>query len=151
MTSRSTKGSCGNLGEGSPATFCHPLNNISKLIIHENDFKNQSAKFVSLIKRSRIGANRLTGSLRAINATHRVPRMRYLSTSYILSREDRPKTTEGLSPRILKDNPPKAEDQAEDVKRHNKEMDERGDKAHAQVEKDTSPKSEKEPAKTKSS
>jgi hypothetical protein len=77
----------------------------------------------------------LSGSLRAINSTSRASRMRYLSTSNAISREDRPKSTKGLSPKILTDNPPKAEDQPEDVKKHNKEMAERADKANAQIEK----------------
>jgi hypothetical protein len=48
-----------------------------------------------------------------------------------LWREDRPKSSEGLEPKILNESPPKEE--SEDVKQHNKEFNERADRAHESI------------------
>jgi hypothetical protein len=47
--------------------------------------------------------------------------------------EDHPKSTKGLHPTILNENPPPVEKQSEDVKQHNREMDERAERAAARV------------------
>lgn len=56
------------------------------------------------------------------------------------------KGVKGAQPKILNENPPKGEDAPEAVKQHNREVDERAEKAHEQVsnedaEKDKVPKS----------
>jgi hypothetical protein len=45
--------------------------------------------------------------------------------------EDRPKSVKGLKPAILDEEPPKEEDQSEDVKRHNADLSKRADRAFA--------------------
>ncbi|KAF2398447.1 hypothetical protein EJ06DRAFT_532196 [Trichodelitschia bisporula] len=51
--------------------------------------------------------------------------------------EDRPKTAEGLRPRILDDSAPKAVDEPEDVRRHNDELENRAERAHEGVKRGT--------------
>jgi hypothetical protein len=48
--------------------------------------------------------------------------------------KDKPKTTEGLSPKIHSESPPPKEEQGEDVKKHNEEMEGRSDRAHEKYE-----------------
>jgi len=48
----------------------------------------------------------------------------------------RPKTTKGLSPKILSESPPRAEDEPEDVKEHNRDMENRAERPHEQISND---------------
>lgn len=48
-------------------------------------------------------------------------------------KEDRPKDTKGVEPKILKESPPPEKDQPEDVKKHNEQMDQRAEQAHEKV------------------
>jgi len=59
---------------------------------------------------------------------------RQFSTVRQLWVKDKPKTTEGLSPKIHSESPPAKGEQGEDVKRHNEEMEERSDRAHEKYE-----------------
>jgi hypothetical protein len=49
-------------------------------------------------------------------------------------REDRPKSTKGLKPKILDENPPKEEEQSEDVRKHNEDLANRAERATEGVE-----------------
>jgi hypothetical protein len=44
--------------------------------------------------------------------------------------EKRPKSAEGLKPKILDEKPPKGEEESNDVKQHNKEFSQRAERAH---------------------
>jgi hypothetical protein len=59
--------------------------------------------------------------------------VRSISAIRSLARDDRPKSTKGLKPKILSENPPPLEEQSEEVKQHNREMDERTDRAAAKI------------------
>lgn len=47
---------------------------------------------------------------------------------------DRPKSTEGLKPKILDEQAPKDDEVSEEVKEHNRDMEGRSDRAHEQIE-----------------
>jgi hypothetical protein len=47
--------------------------------------------------------------------------------------ESKPKSTKGLKPKILDESPPAEAEEPEGVKKHNKEMENRHEKAHAQI------------------
>lgn len=47
---------------------------------------------------------------------------------------DRPKSTEGLKPKILDEQAPSDDEVGEDVKEHNRKMEGRSDRAHEQIE-----------------
>jgi hypothetical protein len=49
------------------------------------------------------------------------------------STQQKPKSTEGLSPKILNESPPTADEQPGDVKKHNEELDHRAERAHEKV------------------
>jgi hypothetical protein len=59
----------------------------------------------------------------------------------------KPTSTKGLKPKILDESPPVGDEQSEDVKRHNREMQERADRAYAQIENQDAPKDKKPPPK----
>jgi len=59
--------------------------------------------------------------------------VRAFSTMRSLKAKDRPKSTEGLSPKILNESPPKDHEASEDVKKHNRELEGRKDRAHEGV------------------
>jgi hypothetical protein len=59
--------------------------------------------------------------------------VRSISATRSLARDDRPKSTKGLKPKILSENPPPLEEQSEEVKQHNKEMDERAERAETKI------------------
>ncbi|KAH7088000.1 hypothetical protein FB567DRAFT_329684 [Paraphoma chrysanthemicola] len=50
------------------------------------------------------------------------------------------KSVKGAQPKILSDSPPSKENEPEDVKQHNKEMENRTEKAHQQVKNEDAPK-----------
>jgi hypothetical protein len=50
------------------------------------------------------------------------------------SKSEGNKGTSGAKPKILSDNPPSGKEQSEEVQQHNKEMDQRAEKAHSQIE-----------------
>jgi len=56
-----------------------------------------------------------------------------LQPTTLNSADQRPQSTEGLEPKILKDSPPAKGSEPEDVRRHNEEMDKRADKAHEKM------------------
>lgn len=58
---------------------------------------------------------------------------RQFSTMRVLQSKDKPKSTEGLKPKILDESAPKEGEQGEDVKKHNKEMEGRSDRAKEQI------------------
>ena len=61
--------------------------------------------------------------------------VRSISATRSLARDDRPKSTKGLKPKILNENPPTdPAEQSEEVKQHNREMDERAERANAKIE-----------------
>lgn len=72
---------------------------------------------------------------------------RFLSISQSLSSEDRPKSTKGLQPKILNENPPTGEEQSEDVKQHNKEMEQMADKANSHIKNEDAYKDKESPPK----
>lgn len=47
---------------------------------------------------------------------------------------DRPKSTEGLKPKILDEKAPGGDEVGNDVKKHNEDMEKRSDKAHEQID-----------------
>jgi hypothetical protein len=47
--------------------------------------------------------------------------------------ESKPRTTEGLKPKILDESPPAKEEESEDVRKHNEDMGKRHEKAHEQI------------------
>jgi len=47
--------------------------------------------------------------------------------------DSRPKSTKGLSPKILNDSPPPEDKAPEDVKKHNEELRHRAERAHEKV------------------
>lgn len=52
--------------------------------------------------------------------------------------EKKPKSTEGLSPKIYNESPPSKNDEPEEVKKHNEELEHRSERAHERVDnKDT--------------
>jgi hypothetical protein len=61
---------------------------------------------------------------------------RQFSTVRTLWSKDRPKSTEGLKPKILDESAPAKHEQGEDAKKHNEEMEQRTDRAHEQVDAD---------------
>lgn len=58
---------------------------------------------------------------------------RAFSTARALRVTDKPKSTEGLKPKILDESPPPKEQEPEDVKEHNRDMDSRSEKAFESV------------------
>jgi hypothetical protein len=58
---------------------------------------------------------------------------RQFSTIRSMWKESKPKSTEGLSPKILNESPPPPEEESADVKKHNEEMANRSEKAHEQI------------------
>jgi hypothetical protein len=50
-----------------------------------------------------------------------------------LHNSKKPTSTKGLKPKILNESPPVGKDQSEEVRQHNKEMEERADRAHVQI------------------
>jgi hypothetical protein len=59
----------------------------------------------------------------------------------------KPTSTKGLKPKILDESPPVGDEQSEDVKQHNREMDQRADRAHARIENKDAPKDKMPPPK----
>lgn len=59
--------------------------------------------------------------------------IRHFSSGRLLQKESKPKSTEGLKPKILNESPPRPDEQNEDVRKHNEEMDKRHEKAHESV------------------
>ncbi|QDS75527.1 hypothetical protein FKW77_005266 [Venturia effusa] len=59
---------------------------------------------------------------------------RKYSTEREMMATDRPKSTEGLKPKILDEQAPKSHEQDSDVKKHNRDMDGRSDRAHEQID-----------------
>jgi hypothetical protein len=59
--------------------------------------------------------------------------VRHITSTQSKSREDRPKSTKGLHPTILSEDPPPLEKQSEEVKQHNREMDERAERVSLRV------------------
>jgi hypothetical protein len=53
---------------------------------------------------------------------------------------ERPTSTKGLKPKILDDSPPAGDEQSEEVRQHNKEMEDRADRACARVKNQDAPK-----------
>jgi hypothetical protein len=51
----------------------------------------------------------------------------------VLMREDRPKSSEGLEPKILNESPPTPKEESADVKKHNEEFNQRADRAHESI------------------
>jgi hypothetical protein len=58
-----------------------------------------------------------------------------------------PTSTKGLKPKILDESPPVGDEQSEEVKQHNREMEQRADRAYARVENRDAPKDKKPPPK----
>jgi hypothetical protein len=58
---------------------------------------------------------------------------RSFSTVRSLRAKDKPKSTEGLRPKILDESPPSEQEASEDVKEHNRDMDNRSEKAFESV------------------
>lgn len=50
-----------------------------------------------------------------------------------MKESDKPKSTQDAEPKILSESPPAEKDQPQEVKQHNKEMDERAEQAHEKV------------------
>jgi len=57
--------------------------------------------------------------------------------------EDRPKSTKGLQPKILNENPPTDDKQNNDVKKHNQEMSSRAERSIETIENEDAPKDKK--------
>jgi hypothetical protein len=59
---------------------------------------------------------------------------RQFSTMRMLWAAKKPKSTEGLQPKILNESPPTSEEESDDVKKHNEEFTQRAERAHEGVE-----------------
>jgi len=62
-----------------------------------------------------------------------------------LKNDDRPKSTKGLKPKILDQNPPVGEEQSEEVRKHNEDMANRAERSAEQISNEDAPK-DSEPA-----
>jgi hypothetical protein len=60
--------------------------------------------------------------------------MRQFSTGNSLWAKGKPKSTDGLKPKILDESPPSKGEESSEVKKHNEEMEGRSDRAHEQID-----------------
>jgi hypothetical protein len=60
------------------------------------------------------------------------PNLQFRQNDVMLA-EKKPKSTEGLSPKILNESPPSKENEPEEVKKHNEELENRSERAHEKV------------------